>query len=941
MKLNQNQLKAVEHQSGPLLVVAGAGTGKTTVLTERIKFLTSQQNVDPNQIFATTFTTRAAEEIIVRLDKTMPMGYEEPWLGTFHSLCDRLLRAEGLEIGIDPNFKILTPTDQWIFLREHLFKLNLEYYSPLGSPAKFLSAIIQFFSRIADEDTSISEFESVKLNRLNSAATEEEKVESARISELYSAYQIYQQLKHDSAVYDFSDLISLTLHLFRTRPNILKKYQTKFSHLIIDEFQDTNIAQFELIKLLAPPQSNPNLVVVGDDDQSIYKFRGASISNILQFKSIYQNASQVVLTDNYRSSQSILDASYDVIQNNNPDRLEPKLKITKKLISHQEESSEVQIHHFDHIDQETEWVVKQINQLITKQNISPQNIAVLARANTHLQPISSALKRQLIPHQLVSNYGLFDQPEVDQLINILLTLHNPHHSQNLYQFLSLPFLNISSENIYFELNNAVKNSSTLYQYLCDSQNGLFTPAIELIKQYRSLAANKSITLLLFKFINSNKLLEPYLKTESLENQLKINNINLFFQKLKKFEEVVDNPNLPTFIETYSSWIEAGESPGQAQIEDIDTVTLSTIHSAKGLEYKVVFIPNLIAGRFPSRNIKDRIQVPEELIKEQLPEGNEHIAEERRLFYVGITRAKTHLYLTAAKNVGGATTRKLSGFVGEANLPIVETAFVAQSSVMDDTDLDNNDYLSNKPISNNLTHISYSQIDTFDACPLKYKYRYILKIPAEPNHTLSFGRTIHQTLHLFHAQEIAGQKPTQKQLLNLYQENFISEGYDSSEHKEARYKSGKAALKRYYKLHKRLLGTPIMLEQSFRLRVDDKTTLIGKIDRIDLHNSKHVIVDYKTGQPKDQKKVDKDDQLTLYALAANEALGHSIQNMSLFFIEAKDKQLITTTRDDKSLNKAKNKLSEKVTKIRNSKFKPTPGFVCGYCEYNQFCPFAKS
>ena len=300
IKLNKQQLQAVTHFKGPLLIVAGAGTGKTTVITQRIEYLIKTKKLDPQQILATTFTDKAALEMLERLDRVMPLGYHEPWLSTFHSFADRILKAESLEIGLDPGYKIIPPPQQWILIKNHLFDFKLQHFRPLGNPTKFIQALLTFFSRAQDEDLLPQDI-------IKHAKTLKSKKEKQRLLEVGEAFKSYQELKIKNSVLDFGDLITQTLHLFRSRPQILQKYQNQFKHILVDGFQDTNYAQYQLIKLLAPPKSNPNLTVVGDDNQSIFRFRGTSVFNILNFKKSYPKSKEIVLSSNYRSFQPLLD----------------------------------------------------------------------------------------------------------------------------------------------------------------------------------------------------------------------------------------------------------------------------------------------------------------------------------------------------------------------------------------------------------------------------------------------------------------------------------------------------------------------------------------------------------------------------------------------------------------------------------------------------------
>lgn len=943
MKLNPSQDQAIKHEAGPLLIIAGAGTGKTTVITERIKHLIQHGQVDPYHIFAATFTEKAAEEMISRLDMVMPLGYQPPWVGTFHGLCERLLRLEGLEIGISPNFQVINQTDQWIFLRQHLHSLELDYYKPLGNPTRFLSALIKFFSRLADEAVDETIFLHLAQKKHQAASNQEEKTEANRLLELARVYQQYRQLKNDQAVMDFGDLITYCLTLFQTRPNILKKYQQQFSHLIVDEFQDTNAAQFELIKLLAPAADKPNLVVVGDDDQAIYKFRGASISNILEFKHIYPQAKEVVLTTNYRSHQQILSAAYQTITNNNPDRLESTLNINKKLKAITNQIGEIKAYEFADIEQEVNWTVKQIAKLVTNNNLMYKDIAILTRANSHLEPYAHALKIAGIPYQLVANHGLFDQPEITTLITFLRVLADPDDSMQLFLLSQSKVFALTPTTMIASLNTAKKSSISLFEYLSKQTDPAIISLCKTITSFQNRSTSESVSQLLFSFLDSSGLVKQLIEEETIENQLAIKNLNLFFNQLKRFERASEDKTLIGFLNTLELWFEAGENPGQAQIEDIDTVSLMTVHAAKGLEFEAVFIGSLVAGRFPSTRRKDPITVPEELITELLPSGDEHLQEERRLFYVALTRAKQYLYLTHAVDVGGVRKRHVSGFVKEANIPIISIA----------SDQKNLQYthVSKKTIPTYLKEgkydirsVSFSQLDTFDVCPLKYKYRYLLHIPAKPHHSLSFGRTIHQTLFEFHT--LLQQKTTVQlnELIDIYKNNFIEEGYLDQKHKNDRFQAGLNAINHYFQNYSQLFGTPVLLEQPFSLKLNT-ATLNGKIDRIDRHsNNTYHIVDYKTGTHKDQKYADKDEQLTIYALAAREVFKLPVTHLSFYYMETSAEhpkpKPVSTTRTDAQLEKAKIKLETRIQTLQQSSFpaKPDP-VTCGYCEYRLLCPFA--
>lgn len=941
-QLNQEQEEAVVYRGGPLLIVAGAGTGKTTVLTQRIHRLISQDKVDPQSIFATTFTEKTAEEITLRLDEVMPMGYREPWIGTFHSLCQRILRHEGLEIGLDPGFEIMSQTDQWLFLRQHLFDLRLEYYRPLGNPNRYISALLKFFSRIQDEMISADEIRRFA-DKLTESKKEEDQTEANRLIELAGAYEKYTRLKHKYSVMDYGDLIGKTVTLLNQRPNVLANYRKQFEHVLVDEFQDTNYAQFELIKLFAPSKTSPELVVVGDDDQAIYKFRGASLSNILEFKKIYKKAKEVVLVDNYRSSEEILNASYQTIVNNDPDRLESRLGINKRLKSIKESDIKPQIIAAETIDDEIDWSVKEVIRLVTDEKLAYRDIAVLTRSNSQLEPYVSAFKRAGIPYQLVANKGLYDQSEVKDIVNLIRSLVDPHDSQALFQLGLLPMFEIRPELLLDLLKKAHKRQVELWEVIkaMEDQPEEISGLVSLIEKFRGLVPKTPVSQLVFDALTQIEYVKPLTDTDSIENQMKVGNINRFFSRIKDYEKDASDPSAIGFVEAYEWWLEAGENPAQAQIEDINTVSLMTVHAAKGLEFEAVMVGSLVAGRFPSINRKDPIELPDELIRETLPQGDYHIQEERRLFYVAMTRAKKFLSLTYAKNYGGKRDRKPSGFLDETGLPVVKVEPNSQLSMHSYKAPVQPQYL--KSGKHKLINVSYSQLDTFALCPLKYKYRYVIRVPAQPHHSLSFGRTIHASLHRFHQYQMQGKEMSLDQLLEVYDEVFEEAGYDSKKHKKERYEAGKEAIARYYGEHQKLFGKPILLEQKFKLRLVDDIYLRGTIDRIDRHDDgSYELIDYKTGSTKDQKQVDKDDQLTIYAYASKHALDTEVKFMSLYFVEEADpkQRKKTTTRTDKQLGRARDKLVKQVNELKDSDFpaKPNP-FTCSFCEYRRICPYS--
>src|SRR3990172_4799733 len=483
--LNPEQLKAVTHGDGSLLIIAGAGTGKTKVITHRIAHLI-EKGVNPNQILALTFTEKAAGEMEERVDRLVPYGYSNVWISTFHSFGDRVLRDNVLEIGLTPDFKVLSEAERIIFLKEHLFELPLNYYRPLGNPTRYLSAITKLISRLKDEDVGVEEYAAYAdgLKKLvgetlvvshregTSPSPTTQGFSLEQQDELAKTYAKYQELMAKNGYLDFGDQVILPLKLFRARPHILKRYQEKFQYILVDEFQDTNYAQFQLVRLLS--ERHKNITVVGDDDQSIYKFRGAAISNVLGFQKIYPDAKLITLTKNYRSVQPILDSAYRLIAHNNPDRLEIKNGIDKRLVSEntsQESQGSLRVllvgnnvkHlHFDTLTKEAETVAEMIAEKVEKDGLRYKDFAILVRANSDAEPFLKTLKLKNIPHRFSGNQGLYSREEIRLLIAFLKAITNFHDSMSLFHLASSEIYQLKAADLIPCHNMAQRSHKPLY-----------------------------------------------------------------------------------------------------------------------------------------------------------------------------------------------------------------------------------------------------------------------------------------------------------------------------------------------------------------------------------------------------------------------------------------------------------------------------------------------
>lgn len=965
VSLNKEQLSAIKHGEGPLLIIAGAGTGKTTVITERIKYLISSGKAKPEEILALTFTEKAAREMEERVDIAMPYGYTQMWISTFHSFCDQILRDEALAIGLDSSFRLMTQTTTIQFVRENIFEFDLKYFRPLGNPTKFVSGMLVHFSRLQDEDISPVEYLSwakEEYKSLKKDAKEAEKIEAEKWLELAHAYEVYESLKAKHSKMDFGDLITKTLKLFRDRPNVLKKYHEKFKYILVDEFQDTNYAQNELAILLAGKQRN--ITVSGDDDQSIYRFRGAAVSNIIHFRKTYPDAQSVVLTKNYRSNQDILDTAYKLITHNNPDRLEIVENVDKRLVASHTGVSEIGFIHRGREEDEADSVAQKIKELVEEGNHDYKDIAILVRANNHSESFIKAFERRGIPHQFLGPGKLFRQSEIIDLIAYLKVLYNFEDSLSFLRVLHIDELEIDPYDISKLSAFAKKQNKSIFESIenideisvsADSQekvNKLF----EIVKKHLKRATKEPAGQILYDFLLESGLLTKLLNPEDEKADIKAANISKFFDKLKMHETEREDATVTTAVDWIELATELGESPLAASGDwtKTDAVNILTVHSSKGLEFPVVFLVNVVAQRFPSTNRKDQIPIPDALIKEQLPQGDSHIQEERRLFYVGITRAQEKLFMTAADFYSEAKrSKKLSNFIFES---LGDTALEKELNEQK-TKLSFAEY--EKPATKpsiqkqslHIDYLSYSQIQTFTICPLHYKLNYLLKIPTPPAVSLSFGRSIHTVMDTFYKKALAGEKITKSTMKQLLNEKWEPYGYTSKKHENQMKKKGMVYLNNYFEKHFDPKSLPSRLEEGFVLPLvppkgERNLKIGGVIDRVDKTAHGIRIIDYKTGEKvPTQKEVDTDMQLTFYALAAvglhEDLFDVRVEDIDLCLYYFVDDVFITTKRTQKDLKKAVEEIFKVRREIEESTFECSKGYLCTNCDYKMFCNVDKS
>lgn len=678
---------------------------------------------------------------------------------------------------------------------------------------------------------------------------EDQEVE--RIKEVADAYHVYQRILLENGVLDFGDLINYCLRLFKKRPLILKKYREKFKYILVDEFQDTNWSQYELIKLLALPLNN--LTVCADDDQAIYQWRGASFSRLEEFSNDFPNAEKVSLIVNYRSPQNILDQSYNFIKQNNPDRLEFRIKINKKLTANIEKDGTIEHIHAKNLDFEVNKTIQKIQHILeVDKEASYNDFAILVRANDSAIPFVRALERAGLPYQFLASRGLYSKPIILDIISYFKLLDNYHEGIAAYRILGLPFLKIPDTDIANITQYSYKKTKSLFESLNElslipniskQTHEKVVSLLGWIKKHTAESKEKSVSELLINFLNDS----GYIAYIS-DDKEKFDLINQFLKKIKQFEDANLDPSLKNFMEQINLELEAGEE-GKLEFDPEkgpDMIRVMTIHGAKGLEFKYVFIVNMVDKRFPSISRKDPIELPDELIKDIKPTGDVHLQEERRLCYVAMTRAKKGLYFTSAEDYGGQRKKKLSRFLTEMNYEAREPDNSDSRELLNKGSETKIAPTKKKKMKYDIPdHFSFSQLSVYEKCPLQYKFQYILKIPQKGKPFFSFGSTIHNTLQKFllaanknnsknqealfgdlknTAKESTSGKFSFKFIKDLYEKNWIDEWYDSKKEQEDFKKKGEKMLKRFYEdfvnnpPELMVLSGQIALEMPFNLKI---------------------------------------------------------------------------------------------------------------------------
>lgn len=971
--LNAEQGRAVEHGVGPLLVVAGAGTGKTRVITERIRrLLENDPTLQGESILGLTFTDKAAGEMKYRVVKAIGERAEGVWLSTFHKFClEKVLRTA------DSGIQVLEDTDHHILLRRHIGELELKHFRRLQEPGEFLSDFVKFFSRCQDElvtpdkyqeyaDGLRRKFEARKKSLEPDARAIAEE-ELAKQEELARVYRVSERLLRERNLCTFGEQLLKAVERLRENEAVLEQMREQFRYILVDEFQDTNIAQLELLWLLAGDRRN--IMAVGDHNQAIYRFRGASYGSFTIFLQRFCGVREprlgattrkylVSLSQNYRSTKRILNVADAVIRNNEQSPLLPLTKLTTE----NREGERIRVVEFGGPAEEAWWIGSELDRLHGA-GAAWRTMAVLYRKHTHRELLLNALRRRSIPF-VIRKFSILSTTLVRDLLAWLRLIGEPSDNVACARVLAAPYWGLEPRDLVRLAERAEKHHrSPLSDELEAAKNespfareGVRLQELAaLVNQLRQRARRMSASELLDELIRA-------LGIAPLPSDADRYYLERFTGFVREWQQKSEGTSLEDFLEYLFYFDEAnGDINLEAEPSD-DAVQLMTVHGAKGLEFAHVFVMRVSKGDFPSGQRKPVFEFPPELMAEEKPQGDFHIQEERRLFYVALTRARQRLTLSTVVTKRKRPSPFLDDFLQEPKVqkfdtvqssPKVEVPPATETTGVSPESTDPAQLFGTAPEASRVysrvalwakafhpprpepLQLSASALDFYERCPMKYMLQYHWSVRGGPHAAMTFGNVMHTTVKEF-VTEAQKKRISIEDLIAIYDLEWYSAGFVDEYHEKEYRLEGRRQLEAFHQSY--VAGPPEVMfqEKPFELPLEHEVVITGRIDQINRIGRNAVeIVDYKTGKPRDAKKAADDLQLSIYAIAAKEVL--DLNPERLVFHNLTTNERVTATRDAKTLKAAKERIAEIADLIRAREFGPNPGFACGYCDFKPLCP----
>ncbi|HEY8863360.1 MAG TPA: ATP-dependent DNA helicase [Candidatus Dormibacteraeota bacterium] len=908
MRLGADQRAAAVIGGGPIRVVAGAGTGKTAVIAERFRRLVAT-GVSPGSILVMTFTERAAAEMRQRIESLI--DDVAPAVGTFHSVALGWLRADGRAVGVPPSFQILTGADRWILTRELMWQLGDSAFTGDERPDDLVAPALQMLERMKQE--------LVPIGRLASwAATSEDKEQAELMSACVRLFRAYEKECRKRRLLDFEDLLVMSVRMLDEHPSLLRKYTARFPHVLVDEYQDLNLAQERLVELVAS-RSQP--FVVGDDDQSIYRFRGASRASLERFNALFPAAKTITIGRNHRSSRRIVSAASALIANN-------KDRLAKQLIS-AEPGPPVELWLCPDGETEASAIATRAAELV-ESGTSLREIAVLCRTNAIARPIAAALAAKRLPHVVIGGHGFHDRPEIRDVIALMRVLNDPGDVVAVARAMTRPPANLDPAGALVALRARGKKSEEKAPL---EAMKAFVPARTFATLLEALAADASrldVRDLFFELMNRTRYLEVIGTTLEASEAARITaNVSRFAEMIAEFCETADDRSIAAYMRYLDLVLLSGEDEEPAPVESADAaIHVMTIHQAKGLEFEAVFVPGLVEGRLPQSGRSPRFELPPAVL-EPLVRGREDVvAEERRLLYVAMTRARRHLYLTRASHYEGGRRWRDSRFLEEVRAAGARTVCDRTFEPSSSPPLT----LALSPKGERETIVlSYSAIAAYRDCPRQYWYRQEQRFPVVQSAEAVHGVILHEVLRLAGEARKSGAQVTARMLESFHDEAWKAQDFPDPRRAATFQRLGAVQLEAYRKKGG-FDAPPEFLEHPFSAAVDG-WTLRGIIDRIDRTDTGWRIVDYKSGRPLTRRR--RDMQVALYALGATTAL--HLDPLELEVVYLASGESIKVEKVSALVAEATSQGAEVAEGVRAGRFEARPERRrCRLCPYRLAC-----
>jgi DNA helicase II / ATP-dependent DNA helicase PcrA len=966
VQFNDAQRRAITHGNGPLLVIAGAGTGKTRVIIERIRhLLEGDSSLLGENILALTYTKKAISELSIRVKSAIGPRGKDVLIANFHGFCEKILKEDR------PSLLPLEDVDHWILLRRNMPRLQLDKFRRIAEPGQFLSNFISFFSRCQDElvssedyqrfaDTLAHELAAEKLH-LDEDTYKERAEQVAQQQEIARVYRASEEILAEKGALALNGMITETVALLKKDPERRRMFQERYKYILVDEFQDTNIAQLELLHLLSSDARN--VFVVGDNDQAIYRFRGASFGSFKLFLQRFTGWKEgedstpyrVSLTENYRSTPNVLRVATQVISLNEVSPEFPK----KVLQATKAEGEKIRIVEHESEEDEAAWIADELQRL-RKAGRRWRDFGVLYRQHAHRDELVEELSHRKIPF-VITKLSILEHPLVRDVLAYLNLIAKPFDDISCARVLSAPAWHLTAEDLVrLTERGGKKRNVYLYDVLQTPQANLpFDPShdaiatlLEFLGQQRKTMRRRTAREILGDLIEWLEIPQRV----GLQDRKYIDRLAAF---LKEWEPKSETRRLPEFLEYLDYFQQAN---GTISLDDDapgDAVQLMTVHGAKGLEFPHVFLLRVNTRCFPSSNRQPLFEFPDRLMKEELPEGDFHIQEERRLFYVALTRAQDRLTITTITEKKGKVPVFIEDIVMDpaikrrdvlqlaprrraARVEAVQITFLppelfpatdAPPKIFSRIAKWAEEY---HPPSPEPLALSVSRVENYRKCPQQYAFAHLWSLKEGARAALSFGSVMHTTIKRFGDQLRKGVKLPFEEMQRIYETEWFSAGYED-DYQEAEYK--KDGLEQLRAFHAYVLAEEpqiLEMEKAFELPLENDVILTGRFDQVNSLGGKDVeIIDYKTGKPKKDADARKDLQLSIYALAAREIFEWNPKRLAFHYLQTNETQV--TTRDSKQIDEAERVVQETAADIRAREFAPKRGFYCRSCAYKPICP----